>query len=79
MGTRKSYKSWSFGENWEEIWSYYEFGDGFETWIKKNIGWIEAGFIQLGMKDQVKLEDLENLYRLIKDEDWQSNSCGGCI
>jgi hypothetical protein len=78
METEKSYATWSFGSDWNEIWEYYEDGLPFEEWIKKNVGWIKPALDKMKITD-FTYKDLYTLYNLINEKDWRSNSCGGCI
>ena len=77
MGTYKEYSSWHF-EDWQEVFEYYPDGEEFESWVRKNITWIKTGVDKLGITD-FTYEDLKNLYNKINENDWRSNSCGGCI
>ncbi|MFZ2992451.1 MAG: hypothetical protein WA061_01935 [Microgenomates group bacterium] len=78
MNTARDYQSWHF-EDWMEVFDNYYDGLDFEDWIGKNYGWIYKMFKDSGVLEQITMEDLENLYNLINEKDWRSNSCGGCI
>ena len=79
MGTYKWYDTWSFGEDWDEVWEQYPDGDEFETWILNNRGWIYAAFKSVGLLEDVTYNDLHELFTQISKADWRHNSCGGCI
>lgn len=79
MGTFKTYNTWHFDEDWNEVFTDYEDGEFFEEWIKKNAGWIMSAFRSIGKLESVKLEDLRVLYEGINKVDWRHLSCGGCI
>lgn len=70
MGTHGTYNTWTFGEDWEEVWSQYEDGLDFEPWLQEN-SWVS----NLNLSP----EEERDLYDAISEEDWRHNSCGGCI
>jgi hypothetical protein len=79
MGTFKDYNTWSFGDDWLEVWDSYPDGDEFEIWIFNNRSWIYEAFKSAGLVDELTFEDLRTLYNEINKQDWRHNSCGGCI
>ena len=69
METYNIYQSWHF-ENWMETWEEYEDGFEFEDWINHN-EWVYSI-----TKDK---KEVKEIYRLINEQDWRYNLCGGCI
>lgn len=70
MGTRGTHNTWTFGEDWEEVWSQYEDGLDFEPWLQEN-SWVSS--LNLSSEEE------RALYDAISAEDWRYGSCGGCI
>jgi hypothetical protein len=78
METAKEYSRWHFDENNSEVFEYYNDGLKYSDWIKSEYG---NNILTLLGNNSIYLseEDLENLYNKIKEKDWRSSSCGGCI
>ena len=70
MGTRGSYNTWTFNEDYDDVWSQYEDGLDFEPWLQGN-SWVSS--LNLSHKEE------RALYDAISKEDWRYGSCGGCI
>lgn len=70
MQTRGAYNTWTFGKDWEEVWSKYEDGLDFEPWLREN-SWVSS--LNLSSEEE------RALYDSISAEDWRYGSCGGCI
>ena len=71
MGTYGTYNTWTFNEDWSVVWSQYEDGLDFESWIQENRSWVS--------RLNLSSEEERALYDAISAEDWRHNSCGGCI
>lgn len=69
--TYGSYATWSFGEDWEEEWDWYDDGLPYEAWVRENEEWLS--------KLPCAEFDMEELYKAFQEEDWRHGSCGGCI
>ena len=71
MWTHGTHNTWTFGKDWEEVWSQYEDGLDFEPWLHENNSWLS--------RLSLSSEEERALYDAISKEDWRHNSCGGCI
>ena len=82
MGTPGEYDTWSFDENYSEVFDSYLSNGSFKKWIKDN-EWLEYGIECLGIAYDLdikfKEKDLKRIYNVIKENDFRSGSCGGCI
>ena len=79
MNTYGQYSRWYFGgdSGWEEQTEYYEDGLEFEDWIVTNQEWVTENFQALGI-DHIE-DNYRELYEEIRDHDFRSGSCEGCI
>lgn len=71
MDTEGIYSNWYFGEEWEEIWESYRDGKPVMEWIEQNDYWLSI------ITDDIEVK--QQLFYAIKEQDWRSGSCGGCI
>lgn len=69
MNTEGSYDTWHF-EEWSDVWESYNDGDCIEAWLIDN-DWV------FNITNDV--DELDELFSKIQDQDWRHNSCGGCI
>ena len=71
MGTYGEYSSWSFDDNYLELFDTYTDGLDVADWIAENDCWVDS----ICESDKEK----EQLYYAFQVSDWRSGSCGGCI
>lgn len=76
MNTEGTYDEWHF-EDWQEVWETYEDGLSCEEWAVEYQDFIKALFKLNNLTYTAELA--EELYEAFKQEDFRSNSCGGCI
>ena len=75
-GTYGEYSSWHF-EDWSEVFDSYEDGLKFPEWVKENGRWVDVMFHRHNI-EKSEANYLE-LFEAFQENDWRSNSCGGCI
>lgn len=70
MNTYGEYQSWHF-EDWEEIFDSYYDGLKQDEWIESNKYWLDEITTDIDVQRQI--------FKAINEEDFRTNSCGGCI
>ena len=78
FGTFKSFDTWHFGEDYDEIWENYEDGMDFDEWLNSD-KFNKLNNLLNNNNFFLSREKLELLYNKINQYDWRNNSCGGCI
>ena len=78
MYTYGSYADVHFVNGYEDQETNYYF-DGLKEneWIKVNKGWIKRMFKKAGIEYTSEL--FSELYNKINEQDFRTNSCGGCL
>ena len=71
MGTKGTYKSWHFNDDWIEEFESYSDGLNQSDWIKKNDSWLSRITYDQELKEEI--------FGAFQQEDWRHGSCGGCI
>ena len=69
-GTFGTYPTWHFSDDWEEVWEDYEDGLPCDEWCSEHEEWLST------FADE---EDWHIIFEAFAENDWRSNSCGGCI
>ena len=69
--TKGVYYTWSFGSDWNEVWSPYIDGLDSDEWCETYATWLAT----------IAAEPSEwpSVFAAFQKNDWRSNSCGGCI
>lgn len=68
--TSGMYFSWSFNEDWNEVWDSYLDGFDEDDWIAEHHDWL-ASFAEE--------EEFSSIFKAFQSSDWRHSSCGGCI
>ena len=71
MNTYGTYETWSFDDDYMEVFEDYEDGLKCNDWIKENKYWLDT----ITANREVQIE----IFNAISEEDFRRNSCGGCI
>lgn len=71
MNTFGIYDTWSFDDDYMEVWEDYEDGLKCDEWIKENKYWLDT--ITNDSDTQIEI------FNAINEEDFRRNSCGGCV
>ena len=71
MYTYGTYEYWYFNDNGYEVSEDYDDGLGEEEWIVENDYWLDTITHDSDVKSQI--------FNAIQEQDWRTNSCGGCI
>lgn len=77
MNTYGEYRTWYWGDNGIEVWEEYSDGLGEDEWIIDNLNWLIPLFDRYSIPKT--RENYQDLYKKIQDQDFRTNSCGGCI
>ncbi len=70
MNTYKRYGRWYF-KDWVEEWESYYDGLKQDEWIESNKYWLDKITKDIDVQRQI--------FKAINEEDFRTNSCGGCI
>lgn len=70
MNTYKRYERWYF-KDWVEEWEPYYDGLKQDEWIEANKYWLDKITKDIDVQRQI--------FKAINEEDFRTNSCGGCI